>query len=182
MNSPIKKWLIALGYVLFIYLTLGSVRAPLLYLRSHGILRLSLAFLYLIFCSFIVGVIWKKTPREYWRYGLLLIVAFVYAVLARWVKTPEEQIHFFQYGFVGILFFRAIQQHSQNSSVNFLTALLLAGLAGWWDEILQGKTPQRHYDVNDIYLNIISSFLGLLVYKIISKSSCLKIKTAPIAS
>jgi VanZ family protein len=97
----------------------------------------------------------------------MVVVAGIYATVARHVITPEEQLHFVQYGLVGVLFVRAVRPRIHQEGLSYLIAFVLAVLAGWLDEVIQGHVPNRHYDVHDIVLNAVSSLLGLAVYRVI---------------
>lgn len=164
MSDSKKDWLIAIGYVGFIYATLGVVRTPVSYLRSHGLLRLSLGFLYLACVVSLLLLMIRNQESSPWRYAMLCSICFTYFLVGKHVNTPEEQIHFFQYGLVGVFFARAVSHHTKPYWKIFLAALILATLAGWIDERLQGLLPNRHYDIRDVYLNFVSAFLGLIVY------------------
>jgi glycopeptide antibiotics resistance protein len=174
MNQKTKRWLVALFYVGFIYATLGVVRAPVGYLRSLGLLRISLGILYGITVVTLLWILYRNGRLTRLRFSCLTLVALSYWYICKWVKTPEEQIHFFQYGLVGVLFARAIQLQTNSRLKIFFGALFLASIAGWLDEILQGHMPTRHYDVRDIYLNIVSAFLGLVLLQLFSERSDLQ--------
>jgi VanZ family protein len=87
-----------------------------------------------------------------------------YYFIAKTIHLPEEQLHFFEYGLVGILFLRALKHENVPKYFLFPSAWILASITGWCDELLQGITPNRHYDIRDIGFNIIASGLGLLLY------------------
>lgn len=171
MSDIQKNWLLAVGYVGFIYATLGVVRAPISYLRSHGLLRISLGILYAACVVSLLAVLVKNKRSDIWRYVLLCAISFAYYFVAKWVQSPEEQIHFFQYGLVGVFFARALESHFHSTGKILFLALLLSTVAGWVDEILQGLMPNRHYDLRDVFLNFISALLGLIVYKTLLPSS-----------
>ena len=161
-----KRWLTLLTYVLFIYATLGIVSAPLRFLRAHGVLRLSLLFCFVL-CS--AGSLWaliKTGTRDTWRYAFLIGVFMTALLIARRVKIPEEQVHFFEYGLVGILFVRALEPKKGTGWRVFLWALLWSTVVGGVDELLQGLIPNRHFDQRDIFLNAVSAALGLALYSI----------------
>lgn len=170
MTEKRKRWLIAVGYVLFIYATLSLVRAPVSALRSMGLLRISLGILYATCFLSLLAYLIRRNLLDGKRTISLFFIAALYYWVAQWVQTPEEQIHFFQYGLVGFFFLRALKFHTSSKSKRFFFALLLSSAAGWLDEIMQGLTPTRHYDVRDIFLNILSSFLGLITYQILISS------------
>ena len=109
----------------------------------------------------------NRKPLQTYRLLGLFFIAALYWLIAKWVHTPEEQIHFFQYGLVGVFFSRALELHTKSTLKIFIGAFILASLAGWLDEILQGLLPNRHYDIRDIYLNAMSAFLGLLLFRLI---------------
>jgi VanZ family protein len=99
----------------------------------------------------------------------MVLLAGAYGAVARRVITPEEQLHFLQYGLVGVLFVRAVRPSLRNEAAAYGMAFILAFVAGWFDEWLQGHLPNRHYDVHDIALNAVSAFLGLVVYRVIPR-------------
>ena len=165
-RSAVRDWVIVLAYVGFIYATLGVAPLPLAYLRAHGFLRYTLAALFRLCWSAILGLLASRS-RDVWRFIAMVAISSVYAVVARHLTTPEEQLHFVQYGLVGILFVRAVRPVIRDEKRSYAVALLLATLAGALDEAIQGYLPNRHFDVSDIGLNAVSSALGLAVYSIL---------------
>ena len=110
---------------------------------------------------------------------LLCLIFFLYYYLGRTIHLPEEEIHFFEYGMVGILFARAIAEHVQEKWKIFMGALILSGLAGWLDEGIQGLMPTRHYDLRDVVLNIVSASMGLAIFLIFPSKSDTFVKERP---
>lgn len=163
MSKTSRDWAVAIGYVALIYSTLEAARIPLSFLRSHGMLRISIAILAAACVIAVVACVIHRHGISLWRFALLAIVGGAYYRAAQTVKTPEELIHFFEYGLVGVFFLRAVSHHIRNYPVGSLSALALASLAGWIDELLQGLMPNRHYDLHDVSLNAISALLGLVV-------------------
>jgi VanZ family protein len=163
-SQKFKNWLVALGYLGFIYATLGVVRIPVAYLRSHGLLRVTLAILYGACVALALSRVMASGTRAWWRYAVVLATFLSYLLIVRKVRLPEEQIHFFEYGFVGVFFFRALALHFHRRWEALVGAFFMATAAGWLDECLQGITPGRHYDAHDILLNAVSASLGLFIY------------------
>lgn len=161
-----KRWTVALAYVAFIYATLGVVPTPLAYLRSHGVLRLTLGALFLLCWCGLAAILWSRS-RRLWRFTALVAIAGIYALVARRVTSPEEQVHFIQYGLVGVLFVRAVRPSVKTEMAAYVIALALSILAGWIDELLQGQLSNRHYDTRDVILNTVSAVLGLTIYRVI---------------
>jgi len=161
-----RRWAVAFAYLASIYATLGAVPVPLAYLRSHNMLRLTIGSLFAI-CFLIVLTTMYFRTRKPWRFMALIVLAGVYGWLTTLVKRPEEQVHFIQYGLVGVLFSRALRGRFGQSVKTDIAAFSIAMIAGWIDEVLQGHLPNRHYDVRDLWLNAVSAFLGLMVYRTI---------------
>lgn len=161
----------ALGYVALIYATLEIARLPLAFLRSHGWLRISLGISFALTSIGIVTLALRQHGFSLWRLAALAGIGGVYYFAARTVQTPEEQIHFFEYGLVGFFFLRAVRHHLKNNVNAYAAAAALACLAGWVDELLQGLLPHRHYDIHDVRLNAISATLGLLIVFILKPSN-----------
>ena len=166
MSARTRDWLIAIVYVAFIFSTLGVVRPPIAYLRVHNCLRLLISLLF--FICFLRGlrILLRNYPGNIYRLIFFVALLFTYYFVARTIKLPEEQLHFFEYGLVGIFFLRALQHFKMSSPILYLSAWAISSTTGWGDELLQGITPGRHYDIRDIGFNVVASGLGLLVYLI----------------
>ncbi|OVE78348.1 hypothetical protein BVX98_00480, partial [bacterium F11] len=139
MNTKkIKYWLIAIGYVGFIYATLSNVRIPISFLRAKGLLNPFLYILFGISISGLIGYLIHQKNRDWWRYVLLGTTFVLYLFLSRHTPYPEEQIHLLEYGLVGVLFLRALSLHWGFGAKSYIVALIISSLAGWLDEIIQG--------------------------------------------
>jgi VanZ family protein len=160
-KMALSPWLTAVLYVFFIYATLSVVPAPLMFLRSHNLLRLTLGTVYSACVVILLSQMAYRGEKRWWRFAALLGIFSLYPLIAMKTSSPEEQLHFLEYGLVGVLFARAISGGQHYTWKIYSGALALGGLAGWIDEILQGLLPNRHYDVRDIWLNIVSVALGL---------------------
>jgi len=163
MGPKIKRWVWALGWVGFIYATLGVVRNFTNFFRSLGILNFMVICGYILICGICLLALFRTKNHDWWRYAALLAVLGSYFFFAKSIRTPEEKIHFFEYGLVGILFYRALQLNVPKKWLAILGAFIIGGLAGWVDELIQGHVPGRYYDPRDILLNAISVALGLIV-------------------
>jgi hypothetical protein len=164
MSTRKQDWIIAISYIALIYATLGVVRVPLGYLRSHGMLRYTIDILFLLCTAFSLRELLTNHPKKIWRLLIFAALLGAYYFIAKSIRLPEEQLHFFEYGLVGIFSLRALRHHSIAPRFLFLSAWLFSSVVGWCDELLQGVTPNRHYDPRDIGFNIVASGLGLLLY------------------
>jgi VanZ family protein len=162
--SKKSLWGLALGYVGFIYATLGVIRLATNALRNLGILNLTVVCGYILVVGICLLLLIRSRTRDWWRYAVLVGALSSYYFLAENLRAPEEKIHFFEYGLVGILFFRALQAHVKKPWAALIGALILGAMAGWLDEVIQKFVPGRYYDVRDIFINIESVALGLVIW------------------
>ena len=100
--------------------------------------------------------------RTFRRLGWLVLLGGVSVWAMRTqLQTPVEAVHFFEYGILGLLCFRAWRHHVRDPLV-YPSAALSVALAAWADEFLQWLTPGRYWDFRDIRLNVIAGGLFLL--------------------
>lgn len=105
--------------------------------------------------------LWRRVRQQPWRNLFWLTASvgvFVYLSLEK-MKTPGEAVHFIEYGFLGLLAFRALA-HRLRDGLIYPAALLLCTLVGTADEILQWMTPGRYWDVRDIGHNAVAAALA----------------------
>jgi hypothetical protein len=102
-----------------------------------------------------------RSPKRFggaqvlWLVGMLVVYFFT----ASRLKTPEEALHFLEYGVLGVLVFRALSYTLRDSAI-YPTAVLVCTLVGTIDEILQWVTPQRYWEFRDVGLNALSAALA----------------------
>ena len=73
--------------------------------------------------------------------------------------SPEESLHFIEYGILGVMLFRALSHRTRDPGV-YVVAVLLGSLAGTMDEVIQWLTPHRVFDYRDVGFNAISGVLA----------------------
>src|SRR3989338_2774538 len=161
---------ILIGYVGLIYLTLPLTPKLFSFLsKSLGpnlknILNVSLIgvvlFLFYIFPKRIEGGGWKT------RLGLAAVLSIYIVILARYTPIIAEKVHLIEYGFLGYLVLRAFRE-SRLVKTRYICVIFIIAIVGYLDEVIQGLLPNRVYDVSDIYLNIISGLLGLILLKLL---------------
>lgn len=76
--------------------------------------------------------------------------------------TPAEGLHFFQYGVLGALTFRAMSHRTQNVGI-YIGAAILGGIVGTIDEAIQWVLPNRYWDIRDIAFNFSGAVLAQIV-------------------
>jgi VanZ family protein len=94
----------------------------------------------------------RAFPNYLWF--AVIACAYIFFTFKLW-ERPEEAVHFLEYGLLGLLLFRALRHHIHDKSV-YLTAFLIGGLVGIFDEVLQWMIPRRIWDIRDIGLNALS--------------------------
>ncbi len=94
---------------------------------------------------------------------------WLFAITSIWVHTalqlkhsPEESVHFIEYGILGLLLYRALVHRFRDRTV-FLIALLLGVIVGTVDEIIQWIVPERLFGFGDIALDTVSVGLMLAI-------------------
>ena len=105
-----KYWLWAAGWVALIYSTLSIVRPVCEFLKKTTPLNV-LTNVGLVMCF--VFLITQAVSRRWIRRGSTWILfagaAAVYAVLALRLPSPEERLHFLEYGVLVFLIYRALR-------------------------------------------------------------------------
>ncbi|HYI10341.1 MAG TPA: VanZ family protein [Thermoanaerobaculia bacterium] len=145
-------------YLLAIYATLGVVRTATNTLRDAGILRVSVAVAFVLAAATALWLIFRN-PRNRTRrvVGVLAGVAAAYALVILPMKSPEEKIHFIQYGVVALLAYASIPDIRRR----YLSAAVFVAAAGWIDEGIQALLPSRYYDLRDVAFNAAAGLMAL---------------------
>lgn len=159
-KKVIISWLWVALCILSIFLIVPIARSVRNFVEKHSSVDV---FGYSVICvvciAFLIGfyLFWFRLKiRALPNYLWLAVTACVYIffTLKLW-ERPEEAIHFLEYGLLGLLLFRALRHHIHDRSV-YLTAILIGGLVGIFDEVLQWMIPRRIWDMRDIGLNALS--------------------------
>lgn len=128
-------------------------------LRSRGWLVNTLVALGLLMAAwlcFIAGKAWKQT---------LPTIVVLSVIGASVIQTPEEMIHFFQYG--GLVFFvmPVLEKRKLPEKRLLPLGFLICVLFGLIDELLQAITPQRYFDWRDVAYNTLGTGMGFALRK-----------------
>ncbi len=126
------------GRSLFTYLVLLAIAASVVALIGQAIRqRLHLSAQGLIWLALIAGI--------FLGYTLLL-----------GSKSPEESVHFIQYGILSVFVYRALTIRHRDVSIYF-SAAVICGIIGTVDEFIQWLVPGRHWDIRDIWINFFAA-------------------------
>jgi hypothetical protein len=162
-------WLITIGYVALIYLSLEPVGTFQLYLKRNGwqtpvaeaILVLSAAAaLYLVFV--------RLDRRSPGHVVAVIAVGVAYAAMMIWfAPRPSDRIHLIEYSMLAIFLFYALKFDVAPWG-RYPLAWGGAFSVGFVDELIQDRIPTRAYDLHDAALNggaalVALMFVGLAI-------------------
>lgn len=96
---------------------------------------------------------------------LFAVGAGYFYFTARLWRDPVELIHFFEYGFLSYLLYRALRHNIRDVTIYFSVSFIILFL-GTIDEIIQWVVPNRVWNFRDIGLNFLAGGLFQLgLYK-----------------
>jgi len=157
MSPTLRRWIPVVLWVTVIYTTIGFVRV----LREWYVERWdpvliawSVAGILVVAAGTTVSVLRRRALVL--RPGAMLWLAVVTLVLVLWTfslrRSPEEAVHFLEYGILAILLHRALRPTIPDAFV-FIAGALAGALIGTMDEVIQWFSPNRFWDWRDIVLN-----------------------------
>lgn len=148
-------------YLLAIYTTLGIVRDITNFLRDRGVLRLGVVIAFALAASLFLWLVFRDPRNRTIRAVFSLIaIAAAYAVVIYPMQSPEEKIHFIEYGGVALLA-HASTSRAWSKIKRFLFCALFVAAAGWIDEGIQALLPSRVYDLRDVAFNAAAGLMAL---------------------
>jgi hypothetical protein len=163
---------VALPVVLgLIYATLAGARVVTNALRDANLLRVSVA---LCFAATAVGVLvaFLRSPalRRPRVLAALGVVTGAYALVVTPMESPEEKLHFLEYGVVALLAFAAAPVGWSHLG-RLAGAALFTLAAGWLDEGIQAVLPSRYYDLRDVGFNALAGVMALAALELVRRAS-----------
>ena len=148
-------------YLGAIYATLGMVRPIVNFLRDRGLLRVSVVAAFAIVAVAAVWWIARNARNRSWRMAVvLLLVTLAYAAVIYPMESPEEKIHFVEYGGAAVLA-HAASPKQWSKWKRFIACALFVAAAGWIDEGIQALLPSRVYDLRDVVFNALAGLMAL---------------------
>ena len=165
-----RAWSVALLYIAFVYSTIAVMPAVWKILEAYtqgsirylGILAVGLA------AAAIAGGVWRRIQRRRWGpYVALAFIVPIYAyLLNRYAVFPSERLHLVEYGFMGVVLFRALRIDFSDRAA-YIVSFVGTVLIGLGDECIQWVLPQRFFELKDVQLNALSGGLGLLILRFV---------------
>ena len=126
---------------------------------------------------YLIHVIKVRSPKIY--LGLMVLASAYLLIIWKLSQFPIERIHLIQYGLVGLLAHRAIQNHTVEPGCTLLSVFVTLNI-GLVDELIQGLLPGRVYDTKDVIINTIAGLLGMLTASLIKKGKETSLLTKPL--
>ena len=147
--------------LLCIYATLGVVRVLTNALRDAGLLRVTVGAAFVLAAVGVVGLVLRTPALRRPRTALVLLgAAGAYALVIWPMNSPEEKLHFIEYGTVAVLAWFSMPESVQGLR-RFGAAALFTLAAGWLDEGIQALLPSRYYDLRDVAFNATAGVMAL---------------------
>jgi len=170
-NRPVpsrsRRWIPVVLWVAAIYTTIPFVGVVL----EWFVARWDPIFIGLAVATVLVGaavvtlvVLTRRTQTP--PLGNMLWIIGTTAVFVIWTfslkQSPQEAVHFLEYGVLAIFLHRALRP-SMPSDLVFIAAALIGALVGTVDEIIQWISSSRVWDWRDLALNGGASVLAQLI-------------------
>ncbi|MEM9457030.1 MAG: VanZ family protein [Myxococcota bacterium] len=160
-----RAWVALLGYVGLIYASLPVSRDVLIALNQRELMGWVLTASYFGAAVVVVyHVVFDVRLTDRVAFVALVILGSVIGALVLGMSIPEERMHFLQYGLMALLARYALSFWVRPGA-QYGLAVVLAGLAGWGDELVQGVLPDRVYDPFDVLVNVVAAVLALAGYE-----------------
>lgn len=149
------SWAYAVFWAGLTYVTVPYVRVGVTYVSQNmgsGI------FTYTVAVLVVLAAVWALYSIRHrltvwsclWLVGIAGLIVFLAFGLAG--ESPVEAVHYVQYGTLSILLFRAFSHRISDYSI-YVAVTLTGTLAGMVDETIQWLTPDRFFDLRDVWLN-----------------------------
>lgn len=166
-----RAWIFLIIYTLLILITLPLM--PLLLKIYYKNLSFPLSSVCYIISSiaFLAIIGYLAFIRKEYRisvYVWFFVLSFVYALLIFRQKLPAEKFHFFEYGLFSYFSHNAVEKNDIITRLlkfknSYLIAFILILVISAIDEFIQHLLPNRVGELSDVFLNIISGIMGLMI-------------------
>ena len=166
-----RLWLWTLVVVAAVYSTLGLAGILPAWLEEQGLGAIIFSSAMLLVGATVVaqGLRNQSSVKEI---GVVLGVAAVYLTLFMRL-THAERTHLIEYGVVASFIYEALRErkaHGGRVPVPPLTAILLTGLIGTIDELVQILLPARVFDPIDIWFNVLAAAMAVLARLVVERA------------
>ncbi len=178
-GRKLARWILPV-YLGSIYATLGVARSLTEYVRAAGLLRTAVLVIFLAVGALIAVVLGRDPRSRSWRVlAAALLCAGAYAAVTLPMQSPEEKLHFIEYGGVALLAYAACPER-WSGPARFAGSAVFVAAAGWCDEGIQALLPTRFYDLRDVGFNAAAGVMALAAFAFIRFARGRSAATAPI--
>ena len=160
-RPPREREFLSWAYVVLwsglIFVTVPFVRDGVDYVRSRWgseTFTYGVTAVVILVAGAAVALLLRRRRSSAAGYAWLLGIAGLVIYLAFGLKagSPEEAVHYLQYGMLSLLLYRAFTHRVRDYSI-YAAATIAGTIVGMVDETVQWLTPGRHFGVRDIWLN-----------------------------
>lgn len=162
-ESKLLSWLAVVSFSVIIFITVPIARHITSYVKSEWgrgtFTYVAIGVMALVSIRVLAFLI-KRNKTSAFGYLCLGVTVGIFVYQAYSVKagSPEEAIHYIEYGALGLLIYRALSHSISDYSI-YIVAILIGTLVGILDEIIQWFTPGRFFDLRDVWLNLTAVLL-----------------------
>ena len=166
-----REWILLIIFPLLILITLPLMPSLLKIYYKNLSFPLSSVCYIISSIAFLAIIGYLAFIRKDYRisvYVWFFILSFVYALLIFRQKLPAEKFHFFEYGLFSYFSHNAVEKNDIITRLlkfknSYLIAFILILIISAIDEFIQHLLPNRVGELSDIFLNITSGILGLMI-------------------
>ena len=157
-------WAFFIGWSLLIFVVVPLTPVAIKWLGPYLQMRL-LVFgsMGVILAATVIALVYlaRISPRRiqanlFWMFGILLVYAYFCFFE---VKADQEALHFLEYGFLGLLAFRALSHDVRDVTI-YASAVVMVTIVASIDEVIQWLTPGRYFDLHDVKFDALSAILA----------------------
>lgn len=162
MSGEARSWVLCGGYLVLLAASLPLGPGIVVALRQQELLGFAVSAVYFGSAALLAHyVLFDGHLSDRVAFWSLVLVAALAGAFLLGLRVPEERVHFFQYGVLGLLLRSALCHRNAPLPSMAIGALLASGI-GLADELIQGWLPNRHFDSRDIGLNAVGAVLALV--------------------
>ena len=167
-EGRLVSWLEVAMWTMLIYLTIPFARGIQQFITQY---TSRVLFSYVVVACILTGTLlgvlylWRRRADvSRLQFTWLVGTSMIYLGSTYHLRqTPEEALHFIEYGVLGILVFRAFS-HRMRDGFIYVCTFLLCTILGTFDEMIQWFTPRRYWDYRDVWLNMTASGLMQIAF------------------
>jgi hypothetical protein len=156
-ERELLSWATVVLWSGLIFVTVPFVRDATDYVRaqwSRESFTYGVSAVVILVSAAAVALLLKRRRTSVADYAWLLGIAglVVYLTFRLEAGSPEEAIHYLQYGMLSLLLYRAFTHRVRDYSI-YAAATIAGTIVGMIDETVQWMTPGRSFGLRDIWLN-----------------------------